>query len=332
MPLLFSRDSYVSLCQLYEFSLHFISGNLSGFLKGHSCTTALLKTCEDIRANLDSSEHSAAITIDLSKAFDSINHNLLLAKLSAYGVTEDALQLLRSYLTDRKQHVKIDGNLSDWQIMKCGVPQGSILGPLLFNIYMNDANFSDISCSLRFYADDTTGYSSSPCPSTLQINLQNNLGLLVSWFRKNFLAINHSKSQSIVFNRATLPTPFVIDSNELDYVPQIKLLGVIIDNLLSFKEHVKEICRKVKSKVSILCRIRKLIPSDIVIKLYKAFILPHFEYALPLFIGLSKGLSAKLESTNAFALRTLLNYSKSTAYEELLKTVHIKSLEHRRIE
>ena len=318
--------------QLYEFSLHFLSGNLSGFLKGHSCTTALLKTCEDIRANLDSSEHSAAITIDLSKAFDSINHNLLLAKLSAYGVTEDALQLLRSYLTDRKQHVKIDGNLSDWQIMKCGVPQGSILGPLLFNIYMNDANFSDISCSLRFYADDTTGYSSSPCPSTLQINLQNNLGLLVSWLCKNFLAINHSKSQSIVFNRATLPTPFVIDSNELDYVPQIKLLGVIIDNSLSFKAHIKEICRKVNTKVSILRRILKFIPSDIMIKLYKAFILPHFEYASPLFIGLSKGFSAKLESTNAFALRTLLNYSKSTTYEELLKTVHIKSLEHRRIE
>ena len=105
--------------QLYEFSLNFLSGNLSGFLKGHSCTTALLKTCEDIRENLDSSEYSAAITIDLSKAFDSINHNLLLAKLSAYGVTEDALQLVRSYLNDRKQHVKIDGNLSDWQIVKC---------------------------------------------------------------------------------------------------------------------------------------------------------------------------------------------------------------------
>lgn len=122
--------------QLYEFSLDFLSGNLSGFLKGHSCTTALLKTFEDIRKKLDSSEHSAAITIDLSKAFDSINHDLLLAKLSAYGVTKDALQLLRSYLTDRKQHVKTDGILSDWQIMRCGVPQGSILGPLLFNIYI----------------------------------------------------------------------------------------------------------------------------------------------------------------------------------------------------
>ena len=82
-----------------------------------------------------SSEHSAAITIDLFKAFNSINHNLIFAKLSAYGVTDDALQLVRSYLTDRKQQVKINGNLSDWQIVKCGVSQGSILGPLLFNTY-----------------------------------------------------------------------------------------------------------------------------------------------------------------------------------------------------
>ena len=104
------------------------------------------------------------------------------------------------------------------------------LGPLLLNIYMNDANFSNISCSLRFYADDTTGYSSSLCPSTLQMNLQNNLDLLVSWFRKNLLAIIHSKSQSMVFNRVFLPTSFENDSNQLVYVLQIKLLRVIIEN------------------------------------------------------------------------------------------------------
>ena len=216
--------------------------------------------------------------------------------------------------------------------MKRGVPQGSILGPLLFNIFLNDVNFLDTSCSLRFYADDTTGYSSSPCPSTLQIDLQNSLDLLASWFHRNFLAINHSKSQSIVFHRTILPTPFVIDNNELDYVAHIKLLGVIIDSSLSFQAHIKEVCRKVNAKVSILRRIRKIIPPEIMIKLYKAFILPHFEYASPLFIGLSKGLSAKLESTNAFALRILLNHSKSTTYEELLKIARIKSLEHRRIE
>ena len=155
LPAVFKITKRVIFDQLYEFSLDFLSGNLSGFLKGHSCTTALLKICEDIRENFDSNEHSAAITIDLSKAFDSINHDFLLAKLSAYGVTEGALQLLRSYLTDRKQHVKIDGSLSDWQTMKSGVPRGSILGLLLFNIYMNDANLLNISCSLRFYADDT---------------------------------------------------------------------------------------------------------------------------------------------------------------------------------
>ena len=150
---------------------------------------------------------------------------------------------------------------------------------------------------------------------TLVRHLQNNLGLLVSWFHKNFLAINHRKSQSILFHKTILPMPFVIDNNVLDSVTQIKLLGVTIDNLLSFQAHIKEICRKVNAKVSILRRIRKLIPLDIMIRLYKAFILPHFEYASPLFLGLSKGLSAKLESTNAFALRTLLNHSRLTAYD-----------------
>jgi len=174
---------------------------------------------------------------------------------------------------------------------------------------MNDVNFWHISCSLRSYADDTAGYSSTYCPSILQTNVQNNLGLLVSWFHKNILAINYSKSQSIVFHRTTLPMPFVIDNNELDYVTQIKLLGVTIDNLLSFQAHIKEICQKVNAKISILRRIRKHIPPDI-----------------------SKGLSAKLESANAFALRTILNHSKLTAYEELQKMAHIKSLEHRRIE
>ena len=126
LPAVFKITGRVIFDQLYEFCLNFLSGNLAGFLKGHSCTTALLKICEDIRENSDSNEHSVAITIDLSKAFDSIKHDLLLAKLSAYGVTEGALQLLRSAMTNRKQHVKIDGNLSDWQTMKSGVPQGSI--------------------------------------------------------------------------------------------------------------------------------------------------------------------------------------------------------------
>ena len=116
--------------------------------------------------------------------------------------------------------------------------------------------------------------------------------LLASWFHKN-LALNHRKSQSILFHKTSLPTPFVIDNNVLDSVTQIKLLGVTIDNLLFFQAHIKEICRKVNAKVSILRRIRKLIPLDIMIRLYKAFILPRFEYASPAVPWLSKGLSAK---------------------------------------
>ena len=149
------------------------------------------------------------------------------------------------------------------------------MGPLLFNLLLDDVNFSDqIACSLRLYADDTFGYSSSVFPSILQVNLQDNLSLLTTWFRKNFLAVNNTKSQLTVLNGASLPAPFTIDNNHLDYVSQIKLLGVTIDSSLSFQTHIKDICHKVKTKVSILRRIRKFMPIEIIIKLYKAFILP----------------------------------------------------------
>jgi len=225
-----------------------------------------------------------------------------------------------------------------WQALPCwflflffDFEHHHLFGRLLFNIYMNDANFLNISCSLRFYADDTTGYSSSLCPSTLQMNLQNNLDLLVSWFRKNLLAINHSKSKSMVFNRVTLPTSLDIDSNQLDYVLQIKLLRVMIDNSLLLKHMLKKFV-KVNIKVAIIHRICKVIPLDTMVKLLKAFILPRFEYTSPLFIGLSKGLPAKLESTSAFALWTLLNHSKLIPNEELLKIAQIKKFKHQCIE
>ena len=153
--------------------------------------------------------------------------------------------------------------------MRCGVSSSRLnLGPPSLQYIYERCEFFRYFVLFKFYADDTTGYSSNLCPSTLKINLQNNVGLLASWFCENFLAINHSKSQSIVFNRATLPTPFVIDSNELDYVTHVKLLGVVIDNSLSFNVHIKEVCRKVNTKVSILHRIHKFIPSDVMIKLY----------------------------------------------------------------
>jgi hypothetical protein len=115
---------------------------------------------DDWRLALDNRKVVGSVAVDLSKAFDSVCHNLLLAKLRGYGVNDGAIKFLQSYMTDRKQRVKVNGVFSDWSPVICGVPQGSLSGPLLFNIFINDLNYTVDISSLRLYADDTTTYAS----------------------------------------------------------------------------------------------------------------------------------------------------------------------------
>ena len=144
--------------QLYEAFSPIFSTNMSGFLRGHSCCSALIKMTDDWRLALDQKKIVGTVAIDLSKAFDSICHNLLLAKFRAYGVSDTAVKFLCSYLEGRKQRVKTNGVYSDWSSTYCGVPQGSLLGPFLFNVFINDLNYSVNISSLRLYADDTEYY------------------------------------------------------------------------------------------------------------------------------------------------------------------------------
>ena len=176
--------------QLYSALHEHLSPNLSGFLKKHSCCTALLKMTEDWRQSLDNREAVIAVAVDLSKAFDSINHNLLLAKLRAYGFSPSALNLISSYLLGRRQRVKLSGVCSSYSEVMVGVPQGSLLGPLLFNIYINDFNYAIPDVSLRLYADDTTMYASDVSPLILEFVVNNGLEQLLSWFQENHLMIN----------------------------------------------------------------------------------------------------------------------------------------------
>ena len=127
--------------QLYDPVFYILSPNLSGYLKCHSCCTALLKMVEDWRLSVDNREGVAAVAVDLSKAFDSVCHSLFLAKLKAYGISDGAISLMSFYLRGRKQRVKLDNVYSQWRSVNTGLPQGSLLGPLLFNVYMNDLNY-----------------------------------------------------------------------------------------------------------------------------------------------------------------------------------------------
>ena len=157
--------------------------------------------------------------MDLSKAFDTLNHDLLIAKLGAYGFETDALRYMKSYLKNRKQRVRVNKTFSEWERITTRVPQGSILGPLLFNIFLNDLFLFVSNASLSNYADDNTLYTFGDNLKKIKDNLR-------SGFNNNILMEN-SKEQ--------------------------KILGVIIDNKLNFKSHISELCKKPSQKISALC-------------------------------------------------------------------------------
>ena len=239
---------------------------------------------EDWRRSQDNREAVVAVAIDLSKAFDSIDHSLLLAKLSAYGLSSSALQLMSSYLTGRKKRVKVHGICSSYRDVKIGVPQGFLLGPLLFNIFINDLNFFVPHMSLRLYVDDTTYYSE--------------LSVLSSWFDQNHLLVNNDKTQALPLGPCSYNYDFVLNGIEAGTQESKKILGVALDKMLTFKDHISGPLKKAYAKSAALRRIRRFVSNEVMISLYNSFVLPHFEYCSPLLLGVGKLQASPLEDAN----------------------------------
>ena len=176
----------------------YLSPYLCGYRKGYSTQTALISIIEKWKASLDKQGYSGAILMDLSKAFDSLNHDLLLAKLDAYGFEKKSLTMIRSYLSNRCQRIKINTTFSTWSELLLGVPQGSVLGPLLFNIYINHLFFVITQTEACNYADDTTLHVSDKNLNTLIGKLEHDSLLSIEWFNSNFLKLNAGKCHFVI--------------------------------------------------------------------------------------------------------------------------------------
>ena len=254
-----------------------------GFLKGKKTTDALINLTEEIYESLDDKEHHISVLIDLKKAFDTVNHEILLSKLERYGVRSLALQWFKSYLLDRESYVGLGTTSSQRSVLNIGVPQGSIIGPILFLIYINDLPNSCPNLNVTLFADDTTLSYSSGNHQTLYNDVNAGVGLVREWTVSNRLTINHAKTECIYFsNRGTMPRNdhILLGGNPLTFVPHCTFLGVVIDERLTFGDHIDLVLKRVISSSRILYQIRKYLPLETRLKYYYSFIYPQLSYAI----------------------------------------------------
>ena len=212
----------------------FLNKLLCRFRKAHSTQHALFKLLQRWQNELDNSGLVGTILMDLSKAYDCLPHDLIIAKFEAYGLSKSSLSLLLDYLTSRKQRVKIGSSYSIWNEIKRGVPQGSILGPLLFNVFINDIFMFIEKTEICNFADDNTIYDCGEDLSNILENLKHDLKILLKWFRINSLQANPGKFQFMILGKKKRNSvKLIINTTEIEESKKVVLLGITIDNLLT---------------------------------------------------------------------------------------------------
>ena len=237
-----------------------------------------------ISCSIDNKKYGCGIFIDLSKAFDTVNHEILLRKMEHYGIRGVALEWFRSYLSNRKQYVYLNGDPSQLENITCGVPQGSVLGPLLFLIYIND--LPHISEVLHFYlfADDTNIYYEAESIDKLEKIINKELKRLYTWLIVNRLSLNIKKTNFLVFHPYNKPVShritLKIHKNVISEKDQIKYLGIMIDATLTWKPQIEKMRKTISRSIGILYKIGPFVNIKILKTLCYSLIYPHLIYAI----------------------------------------------------
>ena len=246
------------LKQILPFIEKRLSSILCAFKKGHSTQHALFRVIEMLRRCIDKGGVTSMVLMDLSKAYDCLPHDLLIAKLEAYGFGLDSLKLIHSYLTERKQRVKIGSRFSSWKTVSKGVPQGFVLDPLLFNVFINDFFYAIEHSQVCNFADDNTIFACGETLDEVAICIENDMREAMNWYKRNEMVANPDKFQLIFFGlKEDHDLCIDIRGNVIKMSETVKLLGVTIDSKLNFNGHIKTICQKTKNKVKAFSRIAK---------------------------------------------------------------------------
>lgn len=306
-------------------------GNQHGFLKSKSTQTAMVEYMEYILKSLNSRNHTAGIHIDLTKAFDCVDYTILISKLEAYGIRGTPLKLLEDYLTNRQQRVVAvtDEQLvisSDWMTVKRGVPQGSILGPYLFILYINDLPATAVSVPMTMYADDTSVVLGARGQPELEMDAALTLSSMEDWFRSNSLRLNASKTSVVYYS--TNPNKeqlrIVHGDTVITSMSSTSFLGVVVDERLDWRSHIDYLAAKISTFAFVLRTLHDEISREVALQTYYAHVNSRMSYGVILWGNSSE--AERIFILQKRCIRNIFSVSSTTSCRPLFKLYKIPTL------
>ena len=275
------------------------------------------------------------VFLDISKAFDKVWHKGIIFKLKKNGISGKLLSILSDFLKDRKQRVTLNGQVSSWTGVNAGVPQGSILGPLLFLVYINDLA-DDLSSKANLFADDTSLFSVIDDVDTSANELNNDLYQINKWafqWKMSFNPDPSKQAQEIIFNRKTkkISHPSLnVNNSIVSQSPYQKHLGIFLDAQLTFEEHLKVITAKINKTIGLIGKLQNILPRPALMTIYKAFVRPHLDYGDVIYDeAYNETFHQKLESIQYIACLARSGAIRRSSREKRYQELGLNSLQHR---